>query len=109
MKIQKFNESVDSNVEIRTIPIDVEVEFYIKKNDMLRGRPPIRMKNLTQYGNFYIVKAVIKDNLKDDYASKWNDAKTIGDRVLEEDINNVIDDYLNRISKEHRTEKKYNL
>jgi len=103
MKIKKFNESANSDVEIRIIPIEVEIEFYIKKN--VTGPD----------GDYYTIKAMLKDNFKDnfwresEFEEKWAYSTTLGDYILKEDIDESINEYLIRVSKEKRTEKKYNI
>lgn len=106
MKIQKFNENIRLNLqesekvkmEIRTIPVEVEFDFLIRK---YATGPD---------GDYYSVRVLLKDDFKDLLKNDdWFDAIKLGDYTLEKDIDNVINKYIGGISKEHRIAKKYNL
>ena len=97
MKIQKFNESINSKVEIRTIPVEVEIDFVIY------------FQTTGTDGDLYSIRAILKDDLLEKELGTTGAGTHLGNYATEGEIDDIIDDYINRISKEHRTEKKYNL
>ena len=105
MKIQKFNESSweeinlqePDKMRIRTIPVDVEFDFFIKK--YAKGPE----------GNYYSVRVLLKNDSDSALLKTWDKANRLGDYILEKDIDNTINKYIDGISVEHRAIKKYNL
>ena len=76
---------------------DVEFDFFIKK--YAKGPE----------GNYYSVRVLLKNDSDSALLKTWDKANRLGDYILEKDIDNTINKYIDGISVEHRAIKKYNL